>query len=186
MELKNLTYHNFSGDELEKLLHSSISGDSESFTKLSTSIQIIAFNYFKIKYKTGKLPNIEDAEDLANNVFLSFAEQYQKIQNIEHWLRRVLFLVFVNWYKKQKRHPHFELDEAKNKSVDDLDPDISLESAKVVEIMNNLNEKKRDIIQMRFWEGLKFIEIADKLGKNEAAVKKMLYRTLEEIKKKLE
>ncbi|MCF6271103.1 MAG: RNA polymerase sigma factor [Melioribacteraceae bacterium] len=186
MKLHNLTYHNFSKDELEKHLRLAITGDSESFTNISTAIRSIAFNYFEIKYKLGKLQNIEDAEDLANNVYLSFAEQYHKIQNIEHWLRRVLFLVFVNWYKKQKKYPHFELDEAYTISVDSTDPDISLDSQKAVEILNKLSEKKRDIIRMRFWEGLKFSEIADKLGKNEAAIKKMLYRTLEEIKIKLE
>jgi RNA polymerase sigma-70 factor, ECF subfamily len=186
MELKNLTYHNFSGDELEKLLNSAILGNSDSFTNLSNSIRNIAFNYFEIKYNSGKLPNIDDAEDLANNVYLSFAEQYHNIQNIEHWLRRVLFLVFVNWYKKQKKYPHFELNEAYNIRAANTDPDTSLDSAKAVEIMNNLSETKRNVIRMRFWEGLKFSEIAEKLSKNESAVKKMLYRTLEEIKQKLE
>ncbi len=186
MKLQNLTYHNFSGDELEKHLRLAISGNSDSFTKVSTAIRSIAYNYFEIKQKSGKLQNIEDAEDLANNVYLSFAEQYHKIQNIEHWLRRVVFLTFVNWYKKQKKHPHFELDEAYDVNAETPDPDISLDSKKAVEILNTLSEKKRDIIKMRFWEGLKFSEIADKLEKNEAAIKKMLYRTLEEIKIKLE
>lgn len=186
MHVQNTTYHDFSGEELEKLLRSSIQGNSDSLTNLSKAIRNIAFNYFEIKYKSGKLTNIEDAEDLANNVYLAFAEQYQKIQNIEHWLRRVLFLVFVNWYKKQKKYPHFELNEAFNKSADNPDPDISLDSAKAVEILNKLSDKKRNIIRMRFWEGLKFSEIAEKLEKNESAVKKMLYRTLQEIKEKLE
>lgn len=186
MREQNITYHNFSGKELEKLLRLSLSGDSDSFTNLSNTIRSIAFNYFELKYRTGRLRNIEDADDMANNVYLSFAEQYHKIQNIEHWLRRVLFLVFVNWYKKQKKYPHFELDEAYNINADNTDPDISLDSKKAVEILNELSEKKRNIIRMRFWEGLKFSEIAEKLEKNEAAVKKMFYRTLEEIKEKLE
>lgn len=186
MKLHGLTYHNFSGDELEKHLRLAISGNTDSFTKVSTAIRNIAFNYFEIKQKSGKLQNIEDAEDLANNVYLSFAEQYRKIQNIEHWLRRVVFLTFVNWYKKQKKHPHFELDEAYNKDAENPKPEIALDSAKVVEILNILSEEKRNIIQMRFWEGIKFSEIAERLGKNEDAVKKMMYRTLKEIKEKLE
>ena len=186
MNLQNISYNNFSANELNNLLSLSISGDSSSYNKLSIAVRQISFNYFEIKYKLGKLTNIEDAEDLANNVFLSFAEQYQNIQNIEHWLRRVLFLVFVNWYKKQKKHPQFELDEARQESNQNDDHDISLDSEKAVEIMNKLSEKKISIIQMRFWEGLKFSEIAERLGKNEEAVKKMLYRTLIEIKEKLE
>jgi len=186
LDIKNITYHNFSGDELEKLLRLSISGNSDSFTKLSESIQTIAFSYFRIKYRLGKLQNIEDAEDLANNVYLSFTEQYAKIQNIEHWLRRVLFLAFVNWYKKQKKYPHFELDEAYGQTAENPDPDISLDSEKAVLILNNLTENKRNIIEMRFWKGLKFGEIAEILNKSEDSVKKMLYRTIQEIKEKLE
>ncbi len=186
MNKYNDTYHNFSSEELNNLLNLSLSGNSDSFTKLSNIVRNIAFNYFELKYKSGKLKNIEDAEDMANNVYITFAEQYQNIQNIEHWLRRVLFLMFVNWYKKQKKHPHFELNEAYNANPEILDLDSSVDSLKVVEIMNEMNERKRTIIKLRFWEGLKFSEIAEKLDKNEAAVKKMLYRTLEEIKEKLE
>ena len=39
---------------------------------------------------------------------------------------------------------------------------------------------------MRYWEEFKFAEIAAKLGKKEAAVKKMFYRTIDEIKLMLE
>ena len=186
MNLHKITYHTFSGEELNKHLRFAISGDEKSLTILSTAIQKIAFNYFEIKQKSGKLTNIEDAEDLANNVYLTFAEQYQKINNIEHWLRRVLFLTFFNLDKRQKKHPPFELDQAFNLSAENADHEISLDSSKAVEVLNSLSEKKRTIIRMRFWEELKFSEIAERLGKNESAIKKMLYRTLEEIKIKLE
>ena len=186
MKIKPITYNNFSSDELEKYLKLALEGNSKSFDILSKAIHDIAFNYFEIKQKLGKLKNIEDAEDLANNVYLTFAEQYQKIQNIEHWLRRVLFLTFVSWYKKQKKYQHFELDEAYNLSSENGNSETFLDSEKAVAVLNTLSDKKRDIIKMRFWEELQFSEIAEKLGKNEAAIKKMLYRTLEEIKKKLE
>ena len=50
-------------------------------------------------------------DDLTNDVFLTFAEQFQNIDNVEFWLRRVLFLTFVNWYKKQKQSQTLEFDE---------------------------------------------------------------------------
>ena len=48
-----------------------------------------------------------------------------------------------------------------------------------------MSEEKQEIVKLRFWGDLKFSEIAEKLDKNEAAVKKMFYRTLLEIKDKL-
>jgi len=38
---------------------------------------------------------------------------------------------------------------------------------------------------MRFWEDLKFAEIAENLGKSEDAIKKMFYRTIDELKIKI-
>jgi RNA polymerase sigma factor (sigma-70 family) len=60
---------------------------------------------------------------------------------------------------------------------------IDAESA--LSVLNTLSEEKQEIVKLRFWGDLKFNEIAEKLNKNEAAVKKMFYRTLLEIKEKM-
>jgi len=57
---------------------------------------------------------------------------------------------------------------------------IDAESA--LSVLNTLSIEKQEIVKLRFWGDLKFNEIAEKLNKNEAAVKKMFYRTLLEIK----
>lgn len=180
------TYQTFTNSELTVLLNSANAGDIRSFNELSKHIRSISFSYFLTKYKSGKLKNRDDADDLANNVFLAFSDQYKKIENIEHWLRRVLFLTFVSWYKKQKK----QLSSALYENIADQDPRSNfgdnIDLQKIASIVSELNESKQIIIKMRFWEGLKFNEISEKLNKNEAAVKKMLYRTLEEIRNKLE
>jgi RNA polymerase sigma factor (sigma-70 family) len=67
-------------------------------------------------------------------------------------------------------------------------PDNLYESSNMIDaesalsVLNKLSEEKQEIVKLRFWGDLKFNEIAEKLNKNEAAVKKMFYRTLLEIK----
>jgi RNA polymerase sigma factor (sigma-70 family) len=61
-----------------------------------------------------------------------------------------------------------------------------IDAESVLSMLSTLSEEKQDIVKLRFWGDLKFNEIAEKLNKNEAAVKKMFYRTLLEIKDKLE
>ena len=178
-------YYNFSSEELEKLLSEAVNGNSDSFNKISSAIRSIAFSYFKSKYNYGKLKSIDDAEDLANNVFLSFAEQYQNIDKIENWLRRVMFLTFVNWYKKENSKNVFEFNENIYNQHAEQDFSVGIDAEKVQSIILQLKDPKDKIIRMRFWQGLKFSEIAEKLGRNEPAIKKMFYRTLEEIKEKL-
>jgi RNA polymerase sigma factor (sigma-70 family) len=61
-----------------------------------------------------------------------------------------------------------------------------IDAETVLTLLDNLSEEKQEIVKMRFWGELKFNEIAEKLNKNEAAVKKMFYRTLIEIREKLQ
>jgi RNA polymerase sigma-70 factor (ECF subfamily) len=116
-------------------------------------------------------------------VCISFYENLNRIDNIENWLRKVLYFKFVSFYKKSRSRQTFELNTAIHKSVD---PDVSipLDSEIVLTQLNRLSEDKRLIIRQRFWEGLKFQEIAENMNKSEAAVKKMFYRTLDELKNK--
>ena len=112
MKYGNLNYINFTRNELEELFINSKNGDSKAFESLSGYVRHIAYSYFQSKQRSGKIINIDDVDDLSNNVYLSFAEQYHKIDNLEFWLRRVLFLNFINWYKKNRSNKLTELDEA--------------------------------------------------------------------------
>ena len=182
MKYKDLNYINFTREELEDLFSRAKNGDSNSFSDLSGYLRHISYSYFLSKYKLGKIERIEDVEDLTNNVYLAFAEQYTRIENLEFWLRRVLFLNFINWYKKSRSKMTFELEEARYIRVDNLSTADKLDAEKILSLLNELSEDKQQIIKMRFWEGLKFAEIAEQLKKSEDAVKKMFYRTIEELK----
>jgi len=125
-------------------------------------------------------------DDLTQNVYLSFAEQYQNVNEPEKWLRRVLFLNFLRWYKSENNKTFSSLKEnlpAPDKFSEAAD---IIDVERVLNLMNTLSEEKQEIVKLRFWGDLKFNEIAEKLNKNEAAVKKMFYRTLLELKEKLE
>ena len=182
---QKLNYINFSQNELDDLFSDAKNGNSSSFTSLSAKIRDISYSYFVSKLRHGKIQNHEDVEDLSNSVYLSFAEQYHKIENLENWLRRVLFLTFVNWYKKSKKRRMFELDEAFYIEQKTEHPSIKIDAEKIVMLLNTLSTDKQKIFRMRFWEDLKFAEIAENMGKSEDAVKKMFYRTIEELKIKL-
>jgi len=184
--LKNKSYHytNFSKDELNDLLEQSKNGNNQSYNSLITIIREIAFSYFESKFKLGKLKSKDDADDLAQNIFITFSKQYQNIDKIEFWLRKVMFLTYSNFYKKNANQNHFEFNEEFYQTKDENDFGENVDTQKIVEIINQLDDKKQSIIKLRFWGGLKFSEIADKFESNEAAIKKMFYRTLEEIKQK--
>jgi RNA polymerase sigma-70 factor (ECF subfamily) len=182
LSLQKLNYINFSQKELEELFTSARNGDSSAFKDLSSHVRNICYSYFLSKQRQGKITNIDDVDDLTNNVYLSFAEQYHKIENLEFWLRRVLFLNFVSWYKKNSSRKVFELNEAFYIENKELNPNDKLDAERILSVVDTLSSEKQKILKMRFWEGLKFAEIAEAIGKSEDAVKKMFYRTIEELK----
>lgn len=183
---KKIDFLTFTKSELELLLVSSKDGDSKAFSKLSEYIREISYSYFLSKHRAHKISNKDDVDDLANNVYISFAEQYHKIDIVENWLRRVLFLTFVRWYKQNNQRRTYELNEEITADDSNLRTDEGFDVNAILKILDTLSEDKQEIVKLRFWGDLKFSEIAEKLNKNEAAIKKMFYRTIEELKNKLE
>lgn len=185
LDFRKLNYMNFTHKDLDELFIDARSGNSKAFDSLSGYVRHISHSYFLSKYRQGRIINKDDVDDLSNNVYLSFAEQYHKIENLEFWLRRVLFLNFINWHKKNTQYRNLELEEAHYISQEGITPAETLDAEKILSIVDTLSEEKQKIIKMRFWEDLKFSEIAENLNKTEDAVKKMFYRTIEELKSKL-
>jgi len=149
-------------------------------------VREISYSYFLSKHRARKITNIDDVDDLTTSVYLAFAEQYQKINTIENWLRKVIFLTFVRWYKQSKAKRTYELNEEITADDSSIKTDERFDLGVVLKALDTLSPDKQEIIKLRFWGDLKFLEIAEKLNKNEAAVKKMFYRSIEELKNKLE
>jgi RNA polymerase sigma-70 factor (ECF subfamily) len=80
----------------------------------------------------------------------------------------------------------YEISEEITADDSNLRTDEGFDVNAILKVLDTLSEEKQEIVKMRFWGDLKFAEIAEKLNKNEAAIKKMFYRTIEEIKNKLD
>ena len=148
-------------------------------------MRTISHSYFLSKYRQKKLNNEDDADDLTNDVYLAFAEKYHNIEQLEHWLLKVLFLTFIRWYKRSRKKSTLQLDENITSPVNEEQNSDLIDAGKALAQLKTLSEDKQKIVQLRIWGGLKFSEIAEELNKSEVAVKKMYYRTLDEIKDKL-
>lgn len=183
MEPKNLTYINFTENEIKGLFYSAKSGDNSAFEQISAIVRHLAHTYFTSKYRLGKIANLDDVDDLSNEVFLTFAKQYQNIENLEKWLRRVLFLTFAGFYKKNKERKTYNIDDFHHLEDKDNSSADKIDTGHILSYIEKLSDDKQKLLKMRFWEELKFSEIAQRTNKSEDAVKKMFYRTIEELKK---
>jgi RNA polymerase sigma-70 factor (ECF subfamily) len=91
----------------------------------------------------------------------------------------------VRFYKQSNLKRTTQLKESITAEDVNISTDQQQDVNAILKEIDSLSEEKQEILKMRFWGDLKFSEIAEKLNKNEAAVKKMFYRSIEELKNKL-
>jgi len=181
---KKIEYLEYTKSELDELLIEAQKGSYYEFGELSQYVRDISESYFLTKYKQKDVTKIGDVEDLTNSVFLAFAEEYKNIENLGYWLRRMLFITFIRWYKQKKIRTSKKLNSimsAGNNGTDDKE----LLSAQVIKVLNTVTEEKQKIVRLKFWAHLDFKQIADYLNKSEAVVRKSYYNTLLALKNRL-
>lgn len=139
--------------------------------KYSNLIYRVAFSMLNTK---------DDAEDIFQNVFIKFYENFDKFDNEEYkksWLIRVTVnecksLLRKKWFKK-----HEELDENMM---------IQKEENEVLYEVQKLPKKYQVVIYLFYYEKYKEKEIAKMIGITENGVKSRIKRAKEMLKNMLE
>jgi len=159
-------------------------GSYYEFGELSQYVLDISESYFLTRYKQKELTKIDDVGDLKNSVFLAFAEEYKNIENLGYWLRRMLFITFIRWNKKNLMRTSKKLNSIMSTENNGTD-DKELLAIQVTKALNSLTEEKQKIVRLKFWAHLDFEQIAKYLNKSEVVVRKSYYNTLLALKNRL-
>lgn len=132
---------------------------------------------------------------------LTFLKAMAKIHQYEDrgfqfssWLIRIAINEINQFFRSEKHNLTVSITENEVRTVlNELDTDLhsSIEEIKdketdlekLIEKINNLEQEHREIIEMRFFDGLSFKEISEILNTTEANAKMKLYRVLEKMKK---
>ena len=139
----------------------------------SKMIVRLAFTYTK---------SLCDAEDIAQDVFVSLIEKNKTFENSEHekaWLIRVTVNKSKNFVKSSWVKKTVPIDEAMTKTSEEKSDDILEEVLK-------MPEKYRTVIHLFYYEGYSINEIADILGKSTGTIGTWLSRGRKILKERLE
>lgn len=146
--------------------------------------QIILENYnqyYRLAYSY--VHNEADANDIIQNGAyraLRSANTLQQVEYAKTWIYRIM-LNEIFRYTKQVKHISYEaLQEENNRETDyveDVYKDIDLERA-----LEELPEKDKAIVVLRFFEDKTLEEIAEILEENISTVKSRLYRSMKKLK----
>ncbi len=142
----------------------------------STSIIQIAFS---------KVKNLADAEDIAQDVLMTYFRKQPVFENAEHekaWLIRVA----VNKSKDLVKSRWFRSRVSLNEEICYSQEPQDEGNARLVEAVLELDDKYRLPIHLFYYEGYSIREIADILNKNPSTIATRLDRGRTIIRKNME
>lgn len=135
----------------------------------------IAFSYSK---------NEEAALDIVQEAITKALRNMNKLreeQYVKSWFYRILINESLDYVKKNKKILTCELEEIENKI--NWSDNINVEGIDIYKYVQNLNDKLKTVILLRFFEDMKIEDIARVTKANVNTVKSRLYRGLEELRK---
>ncbi|MBN2074723.1 MAG: RNA polymerase sigma factor [Dehalococcoidales bacterium] len=170
--------------EIENLVMKAISGDVEAFGELYTShvTKIYRYVYYRVYSK-------ERAEDITQEVFLkawkAIGSCKGKEKTFSSWLYRIAHNLIIDKLRKHQKQSsrEAELLEDVRDTADRME--ISLEQKDLLKVIELLPPNQRQVIVMKFIEGMDNREIAETIGKSTGAIRILQMRALEALRKTL-
>lgn len=128
-----------------------------------------------------------DAEDLTEQVFTEALEglaRYEERGQGAAWLFTIARRRVVDHYRARREELPF--DEALDSPLDRLGPEAEVAQrerlAQLGRLVSDLDEEQRELLQLRFVAELSYRDIGEVLGRSEGAVKKAIYRLLDQLR----
>jgi len=128
------------------------------------------------------------AEDLTGDVFVRMLEALRTERawstSLQGWLYRIAHNLVVDHFRRQTKRDGPELDERWMAADDPTTSFEGLFSSNQLRIaMRFLTEEQRQVIVLKFAEGLSNVEVAEIMDKTEGAIKALQHRALEAMRR---
>ncbi len=144
------------------------------------------------RYAVFQTSNREVALDIAQDTFIKTWQYLQKgeeVDNIKAFLYRVAKNLIIDYRRKKKSS---SLDEIMESGIDfQTDENIEeekqneFETKEVLQTIDKIDEKYREILIMRYVEEMSIKEISDTTGMTQNHVSVMIHRGIDKLKKLL-
>ncbi len=169
----------------ENLVTKAISGDVQAFGELYTVhvTKIYSYVFYHVHNKTR-------AEDITQEVFLkawkAISSCRGKEKTFSSWLYRIAHNLIVDKIRKSQRQFTHETQLPEDVMDTSDRMEVSLEQRDLLKVIDFLPLNQRQVIVLKFIEGMDNKEIADIMGKSAGAVRILQMRALSALKKRLD
>lgn len=163
-------------NEYLKMLKYEKRGANELYNAVSGSIKYIAFKYLVDKSLTN---------DVVTNTFCKIFDNigsFDENKNGKAWISKIAQNEAFTINNNERKHVHASLDDIDEEIACTADDSSDLEF--VVDLQNalaKLDEKDREIIELRLFEDRTFEEIASKLNMHVGTVYKTFQRNIKKV-----
>lgn len=170
----------------EAVAQRAANGDHAAFTQLyqRTVKRLYAYCYSQVH-------NVQEAEDLTTQTFIAALEQigrYRGEGTAAAWLLGIAYHKVSDWRRKRKVIAPLTLAESSADPAPLPDAVVFQQSqrATLERALHTLTPERAEAIALRFLGELSNAEVAIVMGKQEAAVKMLVHRGLQDLRLRLE
>ena len=133
-----------------------------------------------------KVSNREQAQDITQDVFTRYWQSLRKdddIKNDRAFLYTLARNLVIDWYRKKKENSLDAMTDAgiDFQGADHADVTKEAEMKEVLHVIDQLDQDSRDVLIMRFMEGLSPKEIAMTLKESPNVVSVRLHRAVKKV-----
>lgn len=172
--------------ELERRLIEAAKQDPDKFMDLYDKYFDHIYRY--VYRRTGGDKDV--AHDIVSQTFLDALSHIKQFTwqgyPFSSWLYKIAHNNVIKWYRKTSKNNHIPLDEAravsdKTQNQKELTDELFAQE-QVQKMMERLDEDEREILRLKFFEGMSNIEIADIMGLSVSNIGVKVFRTLKKAK----
>lgn len=171
---------------LENLLIKAKKGETAAFGEIYNLFfkRIYTFIYYRVSHK-------ETAEDMAEEVFLKAYTKLGSIKqakSLEAWLYQIARNLIIDYYRNKKELVELKEIEQTLSYDDTVLEVLELNHQQKIlnELLKELPEDYRQILKMKFFEGLSNEIIAQLTNKSEGAIRVAQFRAITKLKELFE
>jgi RNA polymerase sigma factor (sigma-70 family) len=135
------------------------------------------------------------AQDIVQEAFVRLHAEFESVRDPRRWLYRTVHNLALNQQRRDRKvvplHPPAEEPTASD--IDLIDPELlpdeqiaRLENIGLVQLsLDTLDERSRELVQMKFTEGLSYKEMSERTGLSASNVGYLLHHALKAIEAEL-
>ena len=163
----------------EELMQIVSEGNLDAMTTIFDRYHVRLYNFFYQKIK-----DVAVCEDLTQNVFLKVIKYKHSYKGgkFVSWIFKIARNLFYDHYQEQKKtQPLEDIDDVSNELNEEA-VEKKEEVSHLMKVLNNLNDKDKELIMMNRIDGIKYEQIAEIIGSNTTAVKTKIHRIVKKLR----